>query len=200
MPSRWRVVYPSAFAQAWDCPGKCNSPGLHWYTAGGGRVVWRVGCGAGCAFVPRIYAHACHPPPPGPPGLRGGVSCARGVRGVVCGVPVLRGVSLYICTRLSPPPPVVGGVAGLPCAGWGWRGVWPYICTRRTPPPGKGIKRAGRPCCRPAFVGCAYFWLLFMPPRLRMVTSVSAISSGVYPAAANTAPSLSSSTAFVSIQ
>ena len=151
MPSRWRVVYPSAFAQAWDCPGKCNSPGLHWYTAGVGRVVWRVGCGAGCAFVPRIYAHACHPPP-GPPGLRGGVSCARGVRGVVCGVPVLRGVSLYICTRLSPPP-LWWGVAGLPCAVWGCRGVLPYICTRLSPPPEKGIKERGGPVAAPPLWG-----------------------------------------------
>ena len=198
MPSRWRVVYPSAFAQAWDCPGKCNSPGLHWYTAGVGRVVWRVGCGAGCAFVPRIYAHACHPPRPA--GVAWGcVVCAGcawcGVRcaGVAWCVPV------YMHTAVTPPR--CGGV---------WRGcrvrcgavvgccrIYAHGCH---PPPEKGIKRAGRPCCRPAFVGCAYFWLLFMPPRLRMVASVSAISSGVYPAAANTAPSLSSSTAFVSIQ
>ena len=198
MPSRWRVVYPSAFAQAWDCPGKCNSPGLHWYTAGVGRVVWRVGCGAGCAFVPRIYAHACHPP-----ARRGcvGVCRVRGVCVVWCAV--CRGCVVCPCIHAHgchPPPAVVAGCGGVWCAVWCCRRVLPYICTRLSPPPEKGIKRAGRPCCRPAFVGCAYFWLLFMPPRLRMVASVSAISSGAYPAAANTAPSLSSSTAFVSIQ
>ena len=203
MPSRWRVVYPSAFAQAWDCPDKCNLPGLHWYTAGGGRVVWRVGCGAGCAFVPRIYAHACHPPRPC--GVAWGVSCARGVRGVVCGVPGLRGVSLYTCTRLSPPPPLwrCGGVCGVRCGlSWGvpW-GVPVYMHTAVTPPPGKGHKKSGAArVAAPPLWGCVYFWFLFMPPRFRMVASVSAISSGVYPAAAKIAPSLSSSTAFFSTQ
>lgn len=167
------------------------------YRWGWARGVARGVWGGVCFCSPYICTRLS---PPGPPGLRGGVSCARGVRGVVCRVSGLRGVSLYTCTRLSPPPPLWRGVAGcgVPCgAVVGCCRIYAHGCH---PPPEKGIKRAGRPCCRPAFVGCAYFWLLFMPPRLRMVASVSAISSGVYPAAANTAPSLSSSTAFVSIQ
>ena len=203
MPSRWRVVYPSAFAQAWDCPDKCNLPGLHWYTAGGGRVVWRVGCGAGCAFVPRIYAHACHPPP----ALRGCVGCVVCAGCAWCGVRcggVAWCVPVYMHTAVTPPRRcgVVAGcaVCGVGCRGV-CRGVSPYICTRLSPPPGKGHKKSGAArVAAPPLWGCVYFWFLFMPPRFRMVASVSAISSGVYPAAAKIAPSLSSSTAFFSTQ
>ena len=203
MPSRWRVVYPSAFAQAWDCPDKCNLPGLHWYTAGGGRVVWRVGCGAGCAFVPRIYAHACHPPP----ALRGCVGCVVCAGCAWCGVRcagVAWCVPVYMHTAVTPPPPLwrCGGVCGVRCGlSWGvpW-GVPVYMHTAVTPP-GKGHKKSGAArVAAPPLWGCVYFWFLFMPPRFRMVASVSAISSGVYPAAAKIAPSLSSSTAFFSTQ
>ena len=204
MPSRWRVVYPSAFAQAWDCPDKCNLPGLHWYTAGGGRVVWRVGCGAGCAFVPRIYAHACHPPP-GPAGLRG-VCRVRGVCVVWCAV--CRGCVVCPCIHAHgchPPPAVVALWRGVRCAVWAVVGcavgcprIYAHGCH---PPPGKGHKKSGAArVAAPPLWGCVYFWFLFMPPRFRMVASVSAISSGVYPAAAKIAPSLSSSTAFFSTQ
>ena len=180
MPSRWRVVYPSAFAQAWDCPGKCNLPGLHWYTAGVGRVVWRVGRGAGCAFVPP-YICTRLSPPPRPAGVAWGcVVCAGcawcGVRcaGVAWCVPV------YMHTLVTPPRRG-GGVAGCAVCGVGLSGGVPvYMHTAVTPPPGKGHKKErGGPVAAPPLWGCAYFWLLFMPPRLRMVASVSAISSGV---------------------
>lgn len=197
MPSRWRVVYPSAFAQAWDCPGKCNLPGLHWYTAGVGRVVWRVGCGAGCAFVPRIYAHACHPPP----ARRGCVGCVVCAGCAWCGVRcagVAWCVPVYMHTLVT--PPVVAVWRGVRCAVWGCRGLsWGvpvYI-----PPREKGHKKSGAArVAAPPLWGCVHFWFLFMPPRLRRVARVSAISSGVYPAAAKVAPSLSISTAFFSTQ
>ena len=167
------------------------------YRWGWARGVARGVWGGVCFCSPYICTRLSPPP-----ARRGcvGVCRVRGVCVVWCAVCRCCVVCPCIYAHGCHPPPLWWGVAGLPCAVWGCRGVLPYICTRLSPPPEKGIKRAGRPCCRPAFVGCAYFWLLFMPPRLRMVASVSAISSGVYPAAANTAPSLSSSTAFVSIQ
>lgn len=153
MPSRWRVVYPSAFAQAWDCPGKCNLPGLHWYTAGVGRVVWRVGRGAGCAFVPPYICTRLSPPP----ARRGcvGVCRVRGVCVVWCAV--CRGCVVCPCIHAHachPPPPAVVAVwRGVRCAVWGCRGVSPYICTRLSPPPEKGIKKSGAALLPPRLCG-----------------------------------------------
>lgn len=155
-------------------------------------------CRVGCVLLFPVYMHTLVTPP----ARRGCVGCGVcrvwGCR-VGCGGAGLRGVSLYICTRLSPPP-LWGGVWCAVCrVGRGVPWGLPYTCTRLSPPR-KGHKKSGAAMLPPRLCGVCHFWLLFMPPRLRMVSSVSAISSGVYPAAANAAPSLSSSTAFVSIQ
>ena len=156
------------------CPGCIGIP------PGLGAWCGAWGVGRGVLLFPRIYAHACHPPPR-PAGVAWGcVVCAGcawcGVRcaGVAWCVPV------YMHTLVTPPRRG-GGVAGCAVCGVGlsW-GVPVYMHTAVTPPPGKGHKKErGGPVAAPPLWGCAYFWLLFMPPRLRMVASVSAISSGV---------------------
>ena len=102
-------------------------------------------------------------------------SCIESPGAVCVGMPWCRGACVPHIHAHAPGchPPLRGGR----CRGAVGLASHTYMHRAVTPPLGDAKKRGGMVAAPP---GCmVHFWFLFIPPRLRMVARVSAMSSGV---------------------